>query len=71
MCASIHAYICVSACVYVCACVCMHLYTIVCVVHSGEPEGSSCSYGPEADPAYWQRERGEVVGLQVACKARS
>ena len=26
-------------------------------------------YGPEADPAYWQREREEVVGLQVAREA--
>ena len=28
-------------------------------------------YGPEADPAYWQRGREEVAGLQVACEAHN
>ena len=76
MCASIQACICVS--VYVCACmyafvtcVCMHLYIII--MCSAQPEVAAVLdwYGPEADPAYWQRGREEVAGLQVACKAHN
>ena len=28
-------------------------------------------YGPEADPACWQRGREEVTGLQVVCEAHN
>ena len=40
---------------------------------SAQPEVAAVLdwYVPEADPAYWQRGREEVAGLQVACKAHN
>ena len=40
---------------------------------SAQPEVAAVLdwYGPEADPAYWQREREEVAGLQVVCEAHN
>ena len=50
-------------------CVCMHLYKIIThnIMCSAQPEVAAVLdwYGPEADPAYWQRGREEVAGLQV------
>ena len=43
------------------------------IMRSAQPEVATVLdwYGPEADPAYWQRGREEVVGLQVACKSHN
>ena len=47
----------------------MHLYIILCV--STQPEVAAVLdwYSPKADPAYWQRGREEVAGLQVEYEA--
>ena len=65
----------VSLCVhiYVCVCdMCLHapVHNIMC---SAQPEAAAVLdwYSPEADPAYWQRGREEVAGLQVACEAHN
>ena len=52
-------------------CVCMYLYIII--MCSAQPEVAAVLdwYGPEADPAYWQRGREEVAGLQVVCEAHN
>ena len=60
-------------CVYVCVCdMCLHasVHNIMC---SAQPEVAAVLdwYGPEADPAYWQRGREEVARLQVACEAHN
>ena len=42
-------------------------------MRSAQPEVAAVLdwYGPEADPAYWQRGREEVAGLQVACESHN
>ena len=62
-----------ALCVRVCVCeMCLHasVHNIMC---SAQPEVATVLgwYGPEADPAYWQRGREEVAGLQVVCKAHN
>ena len=62
-----------SLCVRVCVCeMCLHasVHNIMC---SAQPEVAAVLYwyGPEADPAYWQRGREEVAGLQVVCEAHN
>ena len=62
-----------SLCVRVCVCeMCLHasVQNIMC---SAQPEVAAVLdwYGPEADPAYWQRGREEVAGLQVVCEAHN
>ena len=51
---------------------CLHasVQNITC---SAQPEVAAVLdwYGPEADPAYWQRGREEVAGLQVVCEAHN
>ena len=44
----------------------MGVHYVFCV-YSAQPEVAAVLdwYGPEADPAYWQRGREEVAGLQV------
>ena len=62
-------HLCLCVCVYAFVkCVCMH--NIMC---SAQPEVAAVLdwYGPEADPAYWQRGREEVAGLQVVCEAHN
>ena len=63
--------LCVHVCIWVCD-MCLHVsvHNIMC---SAQPEVAAVLdwYGPEADPAYWQRGREEVAGLQVACEAHN
>ena len=66
-------HLCLCVCVYVCVCeMCLHasVHNIMC---SAQPEVAAVLdwYGPEADPAYWQRGREEVAGLQVVCEAHN
>ena len=65
-------HLCLCACVYAFVkYVFMHLYIYTNIMCSAQPEIAAVLdwYGPEADPAYWQRGREEVAGLQVACEA--
>ena len=58
-------------CVYAfVTCLYASVHNIMC---SAQPEVAAVLdwYGPEADPAYWQRGREEVAGLQVACEAHN
>ena len=66
-----HLCLCVSVYAFV-TCVCIHLYSHnkLIIMCSAQP-GVLDWYGPEADPAYWQRGREEVAGLQVACEAHN
>ena len=62
-----------SLCVRVWVCeMCLHVsvHNIMC---SAQPEVAAVLdwYGPEADPAYWQRGREEVARLQVVCEAHN
>ena len=71
MCAPSSMHLCL--CVHVCICdMCLHVsvHNIMC---SAQPEVAAVLdwYGPEADPAYWQRGREEVAGLQVAREAHN
>ena len=66
-------HLCLCVCVYVCVCeMCLHasVHNIMC---SAQPEVAAVLdwYGPEADPAYRQRGREEVAGLQVVCEAHN
>ena len=68
-----HASLSLCVRVYVCVCeMCLHasVHNIMC---SAQPEVAAVLdwYGPEADPAYWQRGREEVAGLQVVCEAHN
>ena len=59
-----------SLCVRVCVCeMCLYILSM----RSAQPEIAAVLdwYGPEADPAYWQRGREEVAGLQVACESHN
>ena len=64
-------HLCLCVCVYAFV-TCLHasVHNIMC---SAQPEVAAVLdwYGPEADPAYWQRGREKVAGLQVACEAHN